>query len=468
MTWKSLRGICEKPTMSSHARKPSARAALPRRSTRGPLDDQDPLSAPSLLPEPGQVSPGRSVSQLARSVSPAAQATPDTSLRSEAVPSTSPPAESKDLAFLLEPSIYHPVSQLDVPPPLRRALPSGSPSTLDGGLVQIESCISQCHFLGAAHLAELLLSSALVPSTDTQTIFRLLSIRYACLELSGNVLLAAQEAKALEDIGSAFYYTGLPESDQQDAEAVGDQAMPNHIMPFSLRLQALRLQSIGFSDARRGVSALYDLGTECREHIFEPSVSLEDRLLWTSRLEEVGIRVTNALIELGDLDCAKRTLDGMRSSNSKSSPFAVRHIMLCLKMGLLAEATQTISALDAEESVIPILRSLVAIAEDNLDEATELLGGFSSYPDHDAYALAKQNLAVALLYKGEIQAARTILDELVRDGNSFQTLTINLATIFDLSSDRSRDLKMGVVTGISRNPGKQRSGRAYTNADFKL
>lgn len=334
--------------------------------------------------------------------------------------------------------------------------------------MQIESCISRCHFLGAAHLAGLLLSSALIPSTDTKTIFRLLSIRYACLELTGNVLLAAQEAKALEDIGSAFYYTGLPDSDQQDAEAVGHQAMPKHIMPFSLRLQALRLQSIGFSDARRGVSALYDLGTECREHISEPSASLEDRLLWTSRLEEVGIRVTNALIEMGDLDCAKRTLDGMRLSNSKSSVFAVRHIMLCLKMGLLGEATQTISALDTEDSVLPILRSLVAIAEDNLEEATELLEGFSSYPDDDACALAKQNLAVALLYKGEIQAARTILDELVRDGNSFQTLTVNLATIFDLSSDRSRDLKMGVVTGISRNPGKQRSKRAYTNAEFKL
>ena len=334
--------------------------------------------------------------------------------------------------------------------------------------MQIESYLSQCHFLGAAHLAGLLLSSALIPSTDTQTIFRLLSIRYACLELSGNVLLAAQEAKALEDIGSAFYYAGLPESDQQDAEIVGEQSMPKHIMPFSLRLQALRLQSIGFSDARRGVSALYDLGTECREHISEPSVSLEDGLLWTSRLEEVGIRVTNALIEMGDLDCAKRTLDGMKSSNSKNSAFAVRHIMLCLKMGLLGEATRTISALHTEDSVLPILRSLVAIAEDDLEEATKLLEGFSSYPDDDAYALAKQNLAVALLYKGEIQAARTILDELVSEGHSFQTLTVNLATIFDLRSDRSRDLKMGVVNGISRNSGKQRSKRAYTNADFKL
>ena len=464
MTYSSLRGASDELTMSSHARKASARAALPRRSTRGPLDDADPLSPSARLPEPGAASPGGSTSQLARSASSERRDISVTSQRSEAVPPANSPGGTKDLAYLLDPSIYHPVSQIDVPPPLRKELPSGSPSTLDGGLAQIESCLSECHFLRAAHLAGLLLSSALILSTDTKTVFRLLSIRYSCLELSGNVLLAAQEAKALEDIGSAFYYTGLPENDQQSVEAPDNQVMPQHIMPFSLRLQALRLQSIGFSDARRGVSALYDLGTECREHVSAPSISLEERLIWTSRLEEVGIRITNALIEMGDLDCARRTLDSIRSSKNKDAASAVRHIMLCLKMGLSEEAIRTISTLDPEEPTTSILRSLVAIAEDRLGEATELLEFFSSYPDDDAFALARQNLAVALLYKGEIQAARTILDELVSKGHSFQTLTVNLATIFDLSSDRSRDLKIGVITKIVRQ-GKR---PALTNADFKL
>ncbi len=162
-------------------------------------------------------------------------------------------------------------------------------------------------FLSAAHLAGGILSSGSIRATDIKTIFRLLSIRFSCLELTGNTLLAAQESKALEDLISTFYYYDPPEVPKASS---GEEIAPlEHIMPFSLRLQALRLQSIGFSDPRRGVSALYDLGIECRERVAYPGSSDTDRETWRARLDEIGIRVVNALVEMGDLDCARRTLE---------------------------------------------------------------------------------------------------------------------------------------------------------------
>ena len=454
--------------MSLHSRKPSTRSALPRRNTRGPLDGDDPLSPPTASGSPAQQSLTSSVvSQVQRTSGDGRE--PQDQPRVDATNGYEPESEEKDLSFLLDASIYHPLGQLEVPAPFRRPFPelSVAHTEVSKTFQQIDSLLSQCDYLGAAYLSGALLSSGALKATNQRQIFRALQIRYSCLELSGNLLLAAQEAKALEDLGSAFYYAGLI-GDESAAEHAADRPLPRHIMPFALRLQALRLQSVGFSDPRRGVVSLYDLGLECREHIASTSTSEEHRPLWVQRLEEVGIRVVNALIEMGDLDCARRTLETMKPSDpNATSTWAYRKVMLCLKMGLVAEARGLIDAPNLQQPNIQVLRLLAAVADDRLDDAVSLLTEPDSDANTDLVALAKQNVALALLYRGEIQKARSLMETLIDEHESFSTLTINLATIHDLTSDQSRELKLALASKIAADR-QTRQVRSFGNADFKL
>lgn len=378
--------------------------------------------------------------------------------------------EDRDLSFLLESSIYHPLSQLEVPAPFRRAFPQppNASANVFAAVSQINELLSQCDYLRAAHLAGLILVSGAVRPTDSMTIFHLLSVRYACLELSGNVLLAAQEAKSLEDLGSTFYYLEPP-LDETAADEGAERPLPKHIVPFHLRIQALRLQSIGFSDPRRGVSALYDLGAECREYLSSPIITGEQRQLWSSRLQEIGVRVINALIEMGDIDCARRTMDAMKpTSKDELDLWHLRKLTLSIRMGLLGEAKKLIETMDCPPAKKQILESLIAVAEERFDAAADLLDqpAVQEYPA--LAALAKQNLAVVHLYRGDIQQAKAILETLVGDQHSFQTLTVNLATVYDLTTDRARDYKMALADRIAQQGKPPSQARSFTNADFKL
>ncbi|KAL2423908.1 hypothetical protein ABEF95_009688 [Exophiala dermatitidis] len=459
-----------------HSRKPSSRAGLPRRSTKGPLDPvDDPLTAPPAVAQ-SLASPRNSPSlQYPQQdiVGAGEQPTPQPQ-PAQADPTTTreePVEEARDLSFLLDASIYHSLSQLEVPGPFRRPfLPAPSDEAqLVQALEQLDRLLSQCDFLRAAQLAGSILTSGTIHPSDAKTIFRLLAVRYSCLELSGNLLLAAQEAKALEDLSSAFYYDDAG----PDRETVETGEMPRnvaqHIMPFSLRLQALRLQSIGFSDPRRGVTTLYDTALECREHLAHPTTSPAQRAIWTERLQEVSIRVVNALIEMGDLDCAARTLKAIRSMNpERMAVWTARMVLLQAKIGDCAEANALIASAKLKHQERLALESLVAVAEGRYDVASQALDKCELEADSGLKGLLKQNLAVACLYQGEVQKARRILEELVEQGHSFQSLTINLATIYDLSSERSRDLKLEMAAQIARQQTPSGQLCSFVNADFKL
>jgi hypothetical protein len=283
--------------------------------------------------------------------------------------------------------------------------------------------------------------------------------------------MAAQEAKALEDLSSGFYYDDPhPDKESEDEGSEGrTHKVPEHIMPFGLRLQALRLQSVGFSDPRRGVSSLYDVGMECREHLSSPITSLEQRKLWTERLREVSLRVVNALVEMGDLDAAARTLESLKPAEDGDVALWIsRMILLRIKMGDIYHAEKLIQSTALKPAEKMIVQSLLAIAEGRLDEATRVLSENEASIDPAVAAVAKQNLAVANLYRGQILNARQHLEELVDAGHSFQTLTVNLATIYDLTSDRSRDLKTSMVSRIASHQQEKAQIRSYSNADFKL
>lgn len=467
-----------------HSRKLSSRAALPRRQTKGPLDVDEPLSlsASSLTPTasinsslqtPSRNELGEQATEYSSidsrqkpPIAPGPVPTPHPELETPEEPVT----EERDLSFLLDASIYHPLSQLEVPGPLRKAFlpPPASETPVPRSLDQLDALLSQCEFLRAAHFAGMILTSGTVRPSDSRTIFRLLAVRYACLELTGNLLFAAQEAKALEDLSSAFYYDDVNPQADADDDTERPRKVPRHIMPFSLRLQGLRLQSIGFSDPRRGVSTLYDTASECREHLTSSTTSPEQRKVWAARLQEVSIRVVNALIEIGDLDCAARTLETMKPNKSEDAPiWEARMILLRIKMGDVSKASQIIEACSLRPAERQALGALIAIATGRYKDASETLLKAEQEIEPSLRGLIKQNLAVAYLYNGEVRKAKKTLEELVEDDHSFQTLTINLATIYDLSSDRSRELKSSLVSRIAADDSSHQS-RAFTNADFKL
>ncbi|KAI1615327.1 hypothetical protein EDD36DRAFT_186117 [Exophiala viscosa] len=456
---------------AQHSRKPSTRAALPRRTTKGPLDAlADPLSipvastpSPSLLAEsqPDLLPQEDLVQTVTQAQQPTAQ--PSGPIEEQTV-------EERDLSFLLDASIYHPLSQLETPGPFRRPfLPPPTSDTIAQSLEQLDPLLSRCEFLRAAQFSGSILTSGALRPTDSKTVFRLLAIRYSCLELSGNVLLAAQEAKALEDLSSSFYYEDSPSEKPGGDDAEESDAVPHHIMPFSLRLQALRLQSIGFSDPRRGVTSLYDVAFECRRHLSASSTSSDERKAWSERLHEVSIRVVNALIEMGDFDCALRTLESMKQiGHVNQALWTTRMVLLLLKMGDLAHAHTLAgsSRLSAQEK--SAINSVIAIGEGDYDETAKALSDCEANVDPAVRALVRQNLAVANLYKGEVRKSRQILEELVNEGYSFQALTINLATVYDLSSDKSRDLKMSMVSDVAEQKRDTGHSRSFSNADFKL
>ena len=379
-------------------------------------------------------------------------------------------SERKDLSFLLGPGIYGSVSQNDIPATFQTLSDGSSLKTemVAEYIERINALLRQGDYLSAARTSAIALTNSDVSHFDSSTILQLLEIRLSCLELVGSLAQAAQESKALEDLNSAFYYVGGQSEDNEAEKGNAIRPVQRHIMPFSLRLQATRLQAIGFSDLRRGVSALYEIALECRDHLSSPLTLREDRILWTQRLEEVGIRVVNSLIELGDLECARRTLLSQHAAKAeKSGRWLSRVVLLLLRIGDVSAAEQVL-ARSTEVDDLSLLLPLIQLGKGEYQEATSaweaMLGNGHNM---DQAALIKQNLAVAYLYIGRIRDARRLLEDLIEDGQTFQSLTFNLATLYDLNSDKARDLKLALAGRIAARP-SSKPKVMRTNADFKL
>ena len=76
-----------------------------------------------------------------------------------------------------------------------------------------------------------------------------------------------------------------------------------------------------------------------------------------------------------------------------------------------------------------------------------------------------QNLAVCLFYVGKVDETVKLLEGLVDGGRSFHALTFNLATVFELCSERGRERKGELVERVAH--GRVGIGERGA-ADFKL
>ncbi|RAL63851.1 hypothetical protein DID88_003494 [Monilinia fructigena] len=228
----------------------------------------------------------------------------------------------------------------------------------------------------------------------------------------------------LEDLNAAYYR---------------DDETGTHMVGWELRVLAVRLQGMGLGDARRGVMGYYDLARDARSTLTKlkkrkvagEEVDAEIRL-WEGRLADLGIRVASALIEMEDLVGA-----GMHLKSLKET------LMLqgeCLKKGNGKEFLAT--------EIDGTIRALAFFAEGRTSEFT-------------------------LLYLGRGDEAKTILESLIAEDNSFHTLTFNLSTIYELCTERPRTLKIALaekvakMVDIGENEGVVR-GWEKVNGDFKL
>lgn len=309
-------------------------------------------------------------------------------------------ATTKDLSFLLRSEIYHPLSQLEIPPMFRSSFYNPPiAESISASMDTLNNQLAQGHFLLAAHLSAKLLTSPLMRSSDAGLIFNLLYVRLACLELTGNSAFAAQESKALEDLNSAFYYVDADFEVGSDAGHHRRSRRSFHIVPWPLRVLAVRLQSMAFGDPRRSITGLYELGFEARREFMQPNLDNAQKQVWKARLSDLGIRTVNALVEMGDIDAARRSLKSLSDPGDISNQG--RAILLALRIGDLAFARNVLE----NSSVLQdgILGPLTAMAEGSYDKAAEQWKALLEGPIGPAKPMAVQNLAVCLLYSGKLK-----------------------------------------------------------------
>ncbi|KAF3767151.1 hypothetical protein M406DRAFT_345310 [Cryphonectria parasitica EP155] len=407
----------------------SARSSRPRSSTKGPLDIDDP----------------RLSSDRSRHQSP----------RSPAPPGRSPLAPPRDFAYLLKPEIYHPLNAAQtIPASFRSSAQQPPPGT------PIPDLLAQGHFRAAAIAAVHALTGtgpegeggghAPAP-TDHARIFDLLYTRLSCLTLIDATQTAAQEARALEDINSALYT---------------DEISGLHLMPWDLRLLVVRLQAMGFGDPRRAVMSYYDMAREARGRIAE-AMAVHDNSaseMWKARLSELGIKVAGALVEMDDLPGAAAQLASLRDRGDGKS--AMSKALLWLQLGDTDAARRCVRQGEAGDKTIS---ALCDMADGDYEAALTVWRGLAAEEEGETAGdeMVAINLAVCLLYTGKMEEGRVVLEGLIESGYSSHTLLFNIATIYELCTDRSRSLKAKLAEKMAGMEATTR-GWEKSNADFKL
>ncbi|KAI1815188.1 hypothetical protein GGS20DRAFT_359329 [Poronia punctata] len=441
-------------------------ASRPRSSTKGPLDvDDNPLMSP-VVSQTKRLS-GRS----SQNASPRPSSTQGRSPIGRSTPSVGIPVTTRDFSFLLKPEIYHQLSPLTTPAPFR------NPAKLPGADTPIPKLLENGHFRAAAIAAAqeltgsaVTLGSVSINPTDHRRIFDLLYVRLSCLCLIDAVPLAAQEAKALEDLNSSFYT---------------DEETGAHLAPWALRTLVVRLQTIGFGDPRRAVMSYYELAREARAEAAR-ATKVHDHSAaetWKGRLADLGIKVAGALIEMDDLAGAVAHLSSLQETQLGGQPetaggltagggrAAVCRALLWLHLGDVDAARRCISQGLSEEVPGRVIDALADMADGDYNSALEkwkeLHDEMSETEVQDE--MVGVNLAVCLLYTGRMSEARAILEDLVSAGQTSHTLLFNLTTMYELCTDRPKNLKIRLAERVAdMAPETVMGGWEKTNADFKL
>lgn len=438
---------------TTHGRSPSGRVPLTRRMTKGPLDvdvGDDPLalaSAPSSIHTSSNANTPARVLSPARSPRVTPGPAPEAS-HGHGIGIQEPP--SLDVSFLQDPSAYHVL-------PVTAPLPFQQTASVPSVAAPIDSLLIAGHYRLAAIAAARNIVSAAAP-TDYPTLFHLVHIRLACLCLISEHALAAQEAKVLGDLNSAFYRHPLTNV---------------HLVPWDLRLLVVRLTALGYGEWRKGIMGYYELARECRESILRATGDA-DKLLWRRRLRDCGVRVANTLVEMGDLEGAGRHLGTLSASDGEAGSAETREVLVMealvwLRVGDMASARECLARASetASDALLDgTLAALIQLADSDYEAAASSFRALhEQFPDD---AMVTQNLAVCLLYTGHISDARQLLSDLVESSPPFHSMIFNLSTVFELCTERNREKKTEVAEALAIRKGGGGVGWERSTAEFKL
>ncbi|THX99553.1 hypothetical protein D6D03_07091 [Aureobasidium pullulans] len=440
-----------------HSRHPSSdtrRVAMPRRSTRGPLD-MDSAAVPTYQPPTPAIQtalppspapspmPIRTASPASSLLSPVQQNRLPTRTRSKSPASRT---IQLDLSLLLRPSLYAPVPTTQIATPFLDTSHQPAPDT------DLETLLSHRRFIHAADKATDILTSGSISPSNTQQILQLLYTRFACLVLCNQSTLAAKEAKPLSDLlaRESSTYT------RPHREIFLEQ------IPWPLRLLLLKLQVLGTADAhRRAIMGLYALSSECRTLAQKARVEKDEEAfkMWKTRLSDLGIRVAGELVEMGELETARRHLATLEpepaTTETEMLEMCIRKTLLLLKIGdtkaaeecLATSTSSSESQTHTDENLLiqqRVLSALTSLSTSNYTSAvTQLQNLATTYPSNP---LILHNLAIANIYSNNVSTASCILESLVSETEIvFPTLLFNLSTVFELRTEKARERKLGLV-----------------------
>lgn len=355
-----------------------------------------------------------------------------------------PETPAVNLQFLQDPRIYNPLPTNDIPNAFltsENRPPAGAtlPDLLNGG-----------HFRRAADAAVRALLQK--PPDAADQIFQLLYTRLACLILISRPDIAAHEAAPLEN----FMARSTP-------QAYATIAM----IPWDLRLLLIRLQSIGALDGgRRGIMALYALAGEVRANLLDARASNDAVAIdmWSQNLQDLGLRVCDALVEMGELETATRHLDTLQGISADE--LAYRKALLRIRVGDIVGARKCAANLTTDTRRKEF-DSLLKISDgDHEGAAKSLQDLMAEYPSHEIFA---QNAAVSLLYTGHIISARDVLEDLSARLPMFPTLLLNLSTIYELCTERGAEKKTALIQqSAAKQPAPESGGWERASFEFKL
>jgi len=189
-------------------------------------------------------------------------------------------------------------------------------------------------------------------------------------------------------------------------------------------------------------------------------------------LKDLGVRVGNALVETGDLAAAIRHFESLRRRDDRGDELLKSRIaLLYLRLGEVAAARRYIPSTprtDSPTSSNTLIRPLLSMAEARYEDAINEWKDLTSTPTPKS-DIATQNLAVCLLYTNHLDEAHALLDSLIDKGRSFHALTFNLATVYELRTEKARarkgELAERVAVGLVAEEGR---GGERVAADFKL
>jgi len=362
-----------------------------------------------------------------------------------------------------------------IPPPFLHSKHQPAPDA------PLQTLLESGHFRHAAEKAADTLASSEISPFDIPNILSLYHIRLACLVLVSQSEISAKEARALLDIlareGASF---SRPNSRATSRERSGERFNPLALIPWDLRLLLERLKTVLSNDRRRGIMSLYQLGSECRTQAFlaAKTEDAEIKKTWSARLYDIGLRVACELLEMGEFETASRHLQTLEKAlddldEEEKFKMIIRKSLLYLKIGHVEAARACYAGVLDESREATMLQALHQMAEADYSSAVETLQSLNSAHPEDV--LVTHNLAVCLLYNGDATRASEMLEDLVKGnsesdepGRSFPGLLFNLATVYELRTERARDKKVHLVEQVADT--RPHDGAVYERlgVDFKL